>query len=188
MITVPAGSTLTLRCPGDEPLALIALDETRATFVSELPPIPVLSLDGPGTRRTGILELVSSKGVTWVEAELRGPLLTILGDMPTGMVQRRAAPRRPGAYAAAGTAQLDADPQPRLVAITGQVEDISVDGLLLRTGAGPRRILRSMLHVDMPWGALTAAVTTVDQRSDLLRGTFEWIDPAGAAALRDFCA
>jgi len=195
MIKVPAGSTLTLRCPGEDPVALISLADSRADFVAELPPLPVLSLDGPGVRRIGVLELVSSAGVTWVEAELRGGLLTILGDTPTGIVQRRAAARRPGAYAATGTAQFDAGERPGLITITGQVEDISTDGLLLRASAAgddrphlPGRILRTLLEVRMPWGVLSTAVTTVEQRADLLRGTFEWIDPAGAGPLHEFCA
>jgi hypothetical protein len=191
MITVPAGSTLTLRCydqgAGVESLALISLADTRAEFVTELPPIPVLSLDEPGVRRAGVLELVSSAGVTWVEAELRGGLLTVVGDMPTDIVQRRAVARRPGGYSATGTAQIEAG----LVAIAAQVEDISTDGVLLRITDRPRLpdgISRTLLHVAMPWGLLTASVTTIDQRADLLRGTFEWVDPAGAAALHDFCA
>src|SRR4051812_15685717 len=100
MVTVPAGSTLLLRCPGEQPLALIALAEGGAAFPAELPPIPVLSTGGPGTRRFGILELVSSAGVTWVEAELHGGTLTCTGEPPTDVVQRRGAARRPGAYAA----------------------------------------------------------------------------------------
>ncbi|GIF17313.1 hypothetical protein BJ973_009725 [Actinoplanes tereljensis] len=191
MITVPSGSTLTLRCydqgAGVESLALISLAETRAEFVAELPPIPVLSLDDPGVRRAGVLELVSSAGVTWVEAELRGGLLTILGDTPTDIVQRRTAARRMAGYSATGTAQIDSG----LVAMAAQVEDISTDGVLLRVTDRPRLpdgITRTLLHVAMPWGLLTASVTTVDQRADLLRGTFEWVDPAGAAALHEYCA
>jgi hypothetical protein len=191
MITVPAGSTLTLRCydqgAGVESLALISLAEIRAEFVAELPPIPVLSLDEPGIRRAGVLELVSSIGVTWVEAELRGSLLTVLGDTPTDIVQRRSAARHPGGYTATGTAQAGSG----LVAIAAEVEDISTEGVLLRVTDRPRLpdgISRTLLHVAMPWGLLTASVTTVDQRADQLRGTFEWIDPAGAAALHDFCA
>jgi hypothetical protein len=186
MITVPAGSTLTLRINGEEPLALLSLEETRANFVAELPPIPVLSLDGPGVRRAGILELVSSAGITWVEAELRGGLLTVLGDSETGIVQRRSATRRTVAYAASGTAQIDGG----LQTITAQVVDISIDGVLLRATGRPRLpsgISRTLLNVTMPWGLLTAGVITVDQRADLLRGTFDWIDPAGAAALHEFC-
>src|SRR5512138_687367 len=100
MIMVPAGSTLTLRCPGGPDLALVTLAEVRADFVAELPPMWVLSLDKPGTRRGGILELVTSAGVTWVEAELRGDRLTVTGDLPTDVVQRREAARKPGAYPA----------------------------------------------------------------------------------------
>jgi hypothetical protein len=194
MITVPAGTTLTLRSPGEDPVALMSLAEVRADFLAELPPVPVLSFDGPGTRREGVLELVTSAGVTWIEAELRGGLLRVLGEPPTGIVQRRSAARRPGAYAATGTAQVDTGPSNRLLAVAGHVEDISADGLLLRaTGRDdrphlPSAILRALLHVQMPWGEMTASVTTVSQRSDLLRGTFEWIDPADARALREFCA
>ena len=50
MITVPAGSSLTLRCPGTQAIVLVSLAEVRAPFLAELPPIPVLSLDGPGVR------------------------------------------------------------------------------------------------------------------------------------------
>jgi len=189
MITVPAGSTLMLRCPGGPDLALVTLDEVRAEFVAELPPIPVLSLDDPATRRTGIVELVTSAGVTWVEAELRGGRLTIAGDLPTDVVQRREAARKPGAYPATGTAQVDSEPGRRLVRVTGYVEDVSTGGLLLRAAAAgsphlPAGIVRALLH----WGDLTVAVTPVEQIADQLRGTYEWIDLADAAALRDFCA
>jgi hypothetical protein len=193
MITVPAGSTLTLRCPGEQALALVSLAEVRADFVAELPPMAVLSLDGPGTRRFGILELVSSAGVTWIEAELRDDLLTVIGDTTTDVVQRRAAARRPGTYPATGTAELESEPGRRLARVTGHVGDISTGGLLLRaTVAGkphlPPGILRTLLHVSMPWGTMTASVATVDQLADQLRGTYEWIDPADAAALQEFCA
>jgi hypothetical protein len=189
MITVPAGSTLTLRCAGEQDLALIALAEVRADFVAELAPIPVLSLDDPAARRSGILELVTSAGVTWIEAELRGGRLSVTGDLATGVVQRRENARRPGTYAATGTAQLDG---PRLVAVSGHVEDVSTGGLLLRaTAAGrphlPAGITRTLLHVRMPWGDMTASVTTVEQIADQLRGTYEWLDPADSAALREFC-
>ncbi|RZU53785.1 hypothetical protein EV385_5719 [Krasilnikovia cinnamomea] len=193
MITVPAGSTLLLRCPGEQPLALIVLAEVSAAFTAELPPIPVLGPDGPGSRRFGILELVSSAGVTWVEAEFRGGTVTLTGDPPTDVVQRRGAPRRPGTYAATGTAQLDSEPGRRLVALSGQVEDVSTSGLLLRAAPAdsihlPPGIVRTLLHISMPWGDMTATVTTVDQRADQLRGTYEWMDPADEAALRAFCA
>jgi hypothetical protein len=193
MITVPAGSTLTLRCPGEPDLALVTLAAVHADFVAGLPPIPVLSLDDPATRRSGVLELVTSAGVTWVEAELRGGRLTVAGDLPTDVVQRREAPRQPGTYPATGTAQVDSEPGRRLVRVTGYVEDVSTGGLLLRATGGsgphlPAGIVRTLLHVGMPWGDLTVAVTTVEQIADQLRGTYEWIGRADAAALRDFCA
>jgi hypothetical protein len=193
MVTVPAGSTLLLRCPGEQPLALLTLVEVGAAFVAELPPIPVLNPHEPGTRRFGILELVSSAGVTWVEAELRDGLLTRTGDPPTDVVQRRGAARRSGTYATTGTAQLDAEPGHRLVAVSGQVEDVSTSGLLLRATPAdsvhlPPGIVRTLLHISMPWGDLTATVATVDQRADQLRGTYEWMDPADEAALRAFCS
>jgi hypothetical protein len=193
LVTVPAGSTLLLRCPGEQPLALIVLAEVGAAFVAELPPIPVLSPDGPGIRRFGILELVSSAGVTWVEAELRDGTLTHTGHPPADVVQRRGAARRAGAYPASGTAQLDSEPGRRLVAVSGQVEDVSTSGLLLRAApAGglhlPSGIVRTLLHIGMPWGDMATAVTTVDQRADQLRGTYEWMDPADEAALEAFCA
>ena len=193
MVTVPAGSTLLLRCPGEQPLALITLGEVKAAFLAELPPIPVLGPDGPGTRRFGILELVSSAGVTWVEAELREGVLTLIGDPPADVVQRRGAARRPGMYAATGTVELDSVPGRRLVAVSGHVEDISTTGLLLRaTPAGsvhlPPGIVRTLLHISMPWGDMAASVTTVDQRADQLRGTYAWMDPADEAALRAHCS
>jgi hypothetical protein len=194
MITVPAGSTLTLRGPDGPGLALITLAEVQAAFVAELPPIPVLSLDDPATRRTGVLELVTSAGVTWIEAELRGGRLTVAGDLATDVVQRRAAGRRPGAYPATGTAQVDSEPGRRLVPVTGHVEDVSTGGLLLSAtapGGGPHLppgIVRTLLHVGMPWGDMTVAVSTVEQIAGQLRGTYEWIGRADAAALRDFCA
>ncbi|BFU43288.1 hypothetical protein [Krasilnikovia sp. MM14-A1004] len=191
MVTVPAGSTLLLRCPGEQPLALITMAEVSAPFLAELPPIPVLSPDG--TRRFGILELVSSAGVTWAEAELRDGTLTLTGDPPTDVVQRRGAARRPGTYAATGTVQLDTEPGHRLVAVSGQVEDVSTSGLLLRAAPAdslhlPPGIVRTLLHISMPWGDMAATITTVDQRADQLRGTYESMDPADEAALRAFCA
>src|SRR5690349_5767777 len=193
MVTVPAGSTLLLRCPGEQPLALIVPAEVAAPFVAELPPIPVLGPESAGTRRFGILELVSSAGVTWVEAELRDGTLSITGEPPTDVVQRRGAARRPGTYAASGTAELDTEPGRRLVAVSGQVEDVSTSGLLLRAAPAdslhlPPGIVRTLLHISMPWGDMAATVTTVDQRADQLRGTYEWIDPADEAELRAFCS
>ena len=194
MITVPAGSSLTLRCPDTQPIVLVSLAEVRAPFVAELPPIPVLSLDGPGVRRLGVLELVTGSGVTWVEAELRNDQLCVLGDAPTDVVQRRGAARRPGTYPAFGTAQVENIDGRHLVALSGRVEDISVDGLLLRATTGdnvpslPSGIERTLLHVTMPWGEVTATVRTVDQRADLLRGTYEWMEPAAAEELARFCA
>ena len=193
MVTVPSGSTLLLRCPGEQPLALITMTEVSAAFLAELPPIPVLSPDGPGIRRFGILELVSSAGVTWVEAELRDGILTPTGDTPTDVVQRRGAARRPGTYAATGTAELDSEPGRRLVVVSGHVEDVSTSGLLLRAAPAdsvhlPPDIVRVLLRVSMPWGNMAATVTTVDQRADQLRGTYEWIDPADEPALRAFCS
>src|SRR6188768_555039 len=105
MIVVPAGSTLTLRCPGEPDLALIVLAEVRANFVAELPGIPVLGLGESAARRAGFVELATSAGVTWIEAELRGGRLIIAGDLTTDVFQRREAARRPGTYAATGTAQ-----------------------------------------------------------------------------------
>jgi hypothetical protein len=191
MVTVPAGSTLTLRCPDERPIVLITTAEARAGFVADLPPIPVFDLDGG--RRFGILELVSSAGVTWTEAELRDGLITLVGDPPTDVVQRRGAPRRPGTYGASGTVQLDDAPGHCLVAVAGHVEDVSTSGLLLRASPDdsphlPPRIIRVLLEVAMPWGPMTTAVTVVDQRSDTLRGTYEWIGEKDAAALRDFTA
>ncbi|MFC7532000.1 hypothetical protein [Actinoplanes sp. GCM10030250] len=194
MITVPAGSSLTLRNPGAQDAVVVTLADVSAEFFTELPAIPVLSLDGPGVRRIGIVELVTSSGVTWAEAELRDGQLQIIGDAPTEVVQRRASARKPGTYPAAGTAQIDRPVGRRLVAVSGRVEDISTDGLLLRaTGDDgvpslPSGIERTLLHVTMPWGEMTAAVATVDQRADLLRGTYEWIDPVDAAALVRFCS
>ncbi|MBW6436477.1 hypothetical protein KZ829_22300 [Actinoplanes hulinensis] len=193
MITVPAGSSLTMRCPDTQPIVLVSLAEVSAPFLAELPPIPVLSLDGPGVRRIGVLELVTASGVTWVEAELRNDQLTVIGDAPTDVVQRRAATRRPGNYPAIGTAEIETIDGRQRIPITGRVEDISTDGLLLRATtddnlpALPYGIERILLHVTMPWGEMTATITTVDQRADLLRGTFEWIDPSGATELARFC-
>ena len=193
MVTVPAGSTLLLRCPGEPAIALIVLAEVSAALLADLPPISVLSPDGPGIRRAGVLELVSSAGVTWIEADLRDGVLTHNGVPPTDVIQRRGAARRPGTYAATGTVQLDSEPGRRLVAVAGQVEDVSTSGLLLRAApAGsvhlPPGIVRTLLHISMPWGSLSATVTTVDQRADQLRGTYEWMDPADEEALGAFCS
>jgi hypothetical protein len=190
MVTVPAGSTLTLRCPDERPIVLITTAEARAGFVAELPPIPVFELEGG--RRFGILELVSSAGVTWTEAELRDGVVTQVGDPPTDVLQRRGAPRRPGTYAASGTVQLDGTPGHSLVAVAGAVEDVSTSGLLLRASPDdsphlPPRVIRALLEVAMPWGDMTTAVSVVDQRSDQLRGTYEWLSAKDAAALHDFC-
>jgi hypothetical protein len=172
---------------------LIVLVEVSAPFVAELPPIQVLSSDSADIRRFGILELVSSAGVTWIEAELRDGTLTLSGDAPTDVVQRRGAARRPGTYAATGTVELDSEPGRRLVAVSGQVEDVSTSGLLLRAVPDgrvhlPPGIIRTLVHVTMPWGDLVATVKTVDQRADQLRGTYEWMSPADEAALRTFCS
>ena len=92
-----------------------------------------------------------------------------------------------------GTAQVDTAGRRRLVAVSGRVEDISTEGVLLRATPRddrpslPDGIERTLLHVTMPWGELTGAIITVDQRADLLRGTFEWIRAADAIELRDFC-
>lgn len=192
MVTVPAGSTLMLRCPGEQPLALIVLAEVSAPFVAELPPIAVLGTDGPGVRRFGILELVSSAGVTWIEAELRDGVLTHSGDAPTDVVQRRGAARRPGTYAAVGTVELDSEPGRRLVAVSGQVEDVSTSGLLLRAAPAdgvhlPPGIVRTLLRITMPWGDMVATVKAVSQRADQLRGTYEWMSPNDQADLQAFC-
>ncbi|GAA2552261.1 hypothetical protein GCM10010435_23160 [Winogradskya consettensis] len=189
MITVPAGSSLTLRCPGTQDRVLVTLAEVRADFIAELPPIPVLSLDGPGVRRFGILELVTTAGLTWVEGELRDDQFRVIGDAPTDIVQRRSAPRRSGALPAVGTAQIQTADGRRLVPLTGRVEDISTVGLLLRAMPSlPPDIERTMVHVAMPWGELTATVSTVAQRADLLRGTYEWIGSSDAVELAGFCA
>ncbi|MEV0895628.1 hypothetical protein [Actinoplanes sp. NPDC049802] len=194
MITVPAGSSLTMRCPDTQPIILVSLAEVQAQFLAELPPIPVLSLDGPGVRRIGILELVTASGVTWVEAELRNDQLKVIGDAPTDVVQRRTAARRPGNHPTVGTAQIESIDGRRLIQITGRVEDISTAGLLLRASTGdnlpalPYGIGRTLLHITMPWGEMTASVTTVDQRADLLRGTFEWMDPHSKTELARYCA
>ncbi|MEU8241843.1 hypothetical protein AB0C07_26630 [Actinoplanes missouriensis] len=189
-ITVPAGSSLTLRCPGSEAIVLVTLAEVRAAFIEDLPPIPVLSLDGPGVRRMGVLELVTSAGVTWVEGEMRDDQLRIIGDAPAGLVQRRSSVRQPGRFPASGTAQVVTAETRRLVAVTGRVEDISTDGLLMRADVPslPYGIERLLLHVTMPWGDLTAAVTVVDQKADVLRGTFEWVEPAAASSLAEYCS
>jgi hypothetical protein len=189
-ITVPAGSSLTLRCPGSEAIVLVTLAEVTAPFITDLPPIPVLSLDGPGVRRIGVLELVTSAGVTWVEGEMRDDLLRVIGDAPAGVVQRRTTARHQGPFPAAGTMQVVTAESRRLVALTGRVEDISTDGLLMRadTPSLPYGIERLLLHVAMPWGDLTVAVTVIDQRADLLRGTFEWVEPEAASSLAEYCA
>ncbi|MBB2940724.1 hypothetical protein FB565_000428 [Actinoplanes lutulentus] len=189
-ITVPAGSSLTLRCPGSEAIVLVTLAEVKAAFVEELPPIPVLSLDGPGVRRIGVLELVTSAGVTWVEGEMRDDLLRVIGDAPAGVVQRRTSVRQSGPFPADGTAQVVTAESRRLVSLAGRVEDISSDGLLMRADVPslPYGIERLLLHLSMPWGEMTAAVTVVDQRADLLRGTFEWVEPGAADALAAFMA
>jgi hypothetical protein len=192
MIAVPAGTTLTLRCQGEDDLPLISLAQVQANFVTELPPIMVLSLDEPGTRRYGILELVTSAGVTWVEAELNDGRITVTGGLPTDVVQRRGAKRRPGTYPASGTAQVDSGAGRRLVPVSGYVEDVSTGGLLLRASGPdsphlPRNIERALLHVAMPWGVMNAAITPVEQIADQLRGSYEWLDPADSTALRQFC-
>ena len=137
--------------------------------------------------RRGIVIGVSPEAL-W-RAGFRGPL----GDAPTDVVQRRAAARRPGNYPAIGTAEIETIDGRQRIPITGRVEDISTDGLLLRATADdnlpalPYGIERTLLHITMPWGEMTATITTVDQRADLLRGTFEWIDPSGATELARFC-
>ncbi|BBH67740.1 hypothetical protein ACTI_44250 [Actinoplanes sp. OR16] len=187
-ITVPAGSSLTLRCPGSEAVVLVTLAEVKAEFITDLPPIPVLSLDGPGVRRIGVLELVTSSGVTWIEGEMRDDQLRVIGDAPAGVVQRRTSVRHSGPFPVSGTAQVVTAQSRRLVPLTGRVEDLSTDGLLMRADVPslPYGIERLLVHVNMPWGDLTAAVDVVDQRADLLRGTFEWVEPEAANSLAGY--
>lgn len=197
MVLVPAGSSLTLRRADGTAVTMVTLADISAQLLDDLPAIPVMSLEDPAARQAGVLELVSTSGVAWVEAELRGDLLRLTGHPSDALVQRRASHRRPEQRPMFGTAELPRAPGSsvrRRVRFDGQVLNISASGVLLRAvpeGGGhslPAGVTAVMIEADMPWGPLAAAVRVVDQRSDLLRGEFSWLPAAAPAQLDSYCS
>lgn len=197
MVLVPAGSSLTLRRTDGSAVTMVTLADISAQLLSDLPAIPVMSLEDPASRQAGVVELVCTSGVTWAEAELRGDLLRLIGDASDTLVQRRSSHRRHTQRPVIGTAELPREPGSlirRRVRFDGQVLNISATGVLLRAvpeGGGhclPPGVTSVMIEADMPWGALPAAVRVVSQRSDLLRGEFTWLPSSAPAELNSYCS
>jgi len=197
MVLVPAGSSLILRRADGTAVTMVTLADVTAKLLGELPDIPVMSLEDPAVRHAGVVELVSTSGVAWAEAELRGDLLRLLGDASDTLLQRRSSHRRQESLPFVGTAELAREPRRivgRRVRFGGQVLNISATGVLLRAvpeGGGhclPPGVTAVMIEADMPWGALPAAVRVIDQRSEYLRGEFTWLPPTAPAQLIAYCS
>jgi len=197
MVLVPAGSSLILRRGDGTAAAMVTLTDVSAKLLGNLPDIPVMSLEDPAARQVGVVELVTTSGVAWAEAELRGDLLRLLGDASDTLVQRRTSQRRHERRPFVGTAELARPPRAivgRRVRFAGQVLNISATGVLLSAvpeGGGhclPAGVTAVMIEAEMPWGAFQAAVRVIDQRSEYLRGEFTWLPPSAPAQLKAYCA
>jgi hypothetical protein len=197
MVLVPAGSSLTLRRSDGTAVTMVTMADVSAKLLGDLPAIPVMSLEDPAVRQAGVLELVSTSGVAWAEAELRDDMLRLLGDASDTLVQRRSSHRRPEQLPFVGTAELAREPG-RLVGrrarFGGQVLNISASGVLLRAvpedGAHclPPGVTAVMIETEMPWGMFQAAVRVIDQRSEYLRGEFTWLPPSAPDRLSAYCS
>lgn len=197
MVLVPAGSSLILRRGDGTAVTMVTMADVSAKLLGELPEIPVMSLEDPAALQVGVVELVSTSGVAWAEAELRGDVLRLIGDASDTLVQRRSSHRRPDRRPFVGTAEL-ARPPGRLVGprvrFNGQVLNISASGVLLRAvpeGGGhylPAGVTAVMIEAEMPWGMFQAAVRVIDQRSEYLRGVFTWLPPSAPDKLTAYCA
>ena len=197
MVLVPAGSSLILRRGDGTAVGMVTLADVSAKLLGDLPAIPVMSLEDPAARQVGVVELVSTSGVAWAEAELRGDLLRLIGDASDTLVQRRSSHRRHERRPFFGSAELARVP-PRLVGprvrFSGQVLNISATGVLLRAvpeGEGhclPAGVTAVMIEAEMPWGVFQAAVRVIDQRSEFLRGEFTWLPPSAPDQLNSYCS
>jgi hypothetical protein len=176
---------------------MVTMADVSAKLLGDLPAIPVMSLEDPAARHTGVLELVSTSGVAWVEAELRGDMLRPLGDASDTLVQRRSSQRRPERLPFVGTAELAREPGRlvgRRVRLGGQVLNISATGVLLHAvpeDGGhclPPGVTAVMIETEMPWGVFQAAVRVIDQRSEYLRGEFTWLPPSAPDQLNSYCS
>jgi hypothetical protein len=196
MVLVPAGSSLVLRRADGTAVTMVTLADVSAGLLCDLPAIPVMSLEDPAARHAGVVELVSTSGAAWAEAELRGDLLRLLGDASDTLVQRRSSHRRPDHRPCVGVAELAREPGTvgRKIRFGGQVLNISASGVLLRAvpeGDGhclPAGVITLMIEADMPWGVVPATVRAIDQRSEFLRGEFTWLPPADATQLSLYCS
>lgn len=197
MVLVPAGSSLILRRGDGTAVTMVTLSDVSAKLLGELPAIPVMSLEDPAARHVGVVELVSTSGVAWAEAELRGDLLRLIGDASDTLVQRRSSYRRREQRPFIGTAELAREPRRlvgRRVRFGGQVLNISATGIMLRAvpeGGGhclPAGVTALMIETEMPWGTFQAAIRVIDQRSEFLRGEFTWLPPASPDRLKAYCS
>lgn len=197
MVLVPAGSSLILRRADGTAVTMVTLADVSADLIDDLPDIPVMSLEDPAERHAGVVELVTSSGAAWAEAELRGDLLRVTGDPSDTLVQRRASRRRPDHRPYVGVAEVAAEPGSplrRTIRFGGEVLNISSAGVLLRAvpqGEGhrlPSGVTTVTIEADMPWGRLPATVRVVDQRSDLLRGEFTGLTPSDTVQLVLYCS
>jgi hypothetical protein len=197
MVLVPAGSSLTLRRADGTAVTMVTLADVSAKLLCDLPAIPVMSLEDPATHHAGVAELVSTSGAAWVEAELRGDMLRLIGDASDTLVQRRTSYRRPDHRPYAGVAEFPGDsgnPAGRRIRFSGQILNISASGVLLRAVPEtdghclPPGATTVTIDADMPWGVLPAKVRVVDQRSEFLRGEFTWLPPSAAAELSIYCS
>jgi hypothetical protein len=176
---------------------MVTLGDVTAKLLCDLPPIRVMSLEDPAARHFGVVELVSTSGAAWVEAELGGDELRLLGDASDTLVQRRTSYRRQDSRPCVGVAEFTADPGSpagRRIRFGGQVLNISASGVLLRavpeTGGHclPGGAATVTIDADMPWGVLPATARVVDQRSEFLRGEFTWLPPSAPAQLSLYCS
>lgn len=197
MVLVPAGSSLILRRGDGTAVTMVTMADVSAKLLDDLPAIPVMSLEDPATRQTGVVELVSTSGVAWAEAELRGDLLRLIGDASDTLVQRRSSHRVHEQRPFFGTAELARTPGRlvgRRVRFGGQLLNISASGVLLRAVPEegghclPAGVTAVMIEAEMPWGAFPAAVRVVDQRSEFLRGEFTWLPPSAPDQLTAYCS
>lgn len=197
MVLVPAGSSLVLRRADGTAVTMVTLVDVSAGLLGDLPAIRVMSLEDPAVRHAGVVELVSSSGAAWAEAELRGDLLRLIGDPSDTLVQRRSSRRRPDRRPCVGVAKLPGEPDGpvrRTIRFGGEVLNISASGVLLRAYLEadghclPAGVTSVTIEADMPWGPLNAAARVVDQRSEFLRGEFTGLPPHDASRLNTYCS
>jgi len=194
MVLVPAGSSLTLRRADGTAITMVTLADVSAKLFCDLPAISVMSLEDPAARHAGVVELVSTSGAAWVEAELRGDLLRLIGDASDTLVQRRSSHRRPDQRRFAGVAELAGGPGGRTIRCGGRILNISASGVLLQAVPEadgqrlPAGVAAVTIEADMPWGVMPAVVRVIDQRSEFLRGEFTGLPPSAAEQLSVYCS